>query len=425
MAIRPLCSLREPNLGALIIEGKTKRVYHLKDQPKLCYVESKDMITAGDGAKANELEGKAEISNATNARVFELLASAGIETAFVEAHGPKSFLAKKCSMVPIEWVTRRLATGSFLRRNPGVRECHRFSPPLLETFYKDDANHDPQWSEQQIVSAGFELGGVKIGQLEYDTMAATTLAVFEILERAWATRDCVLVDMKIEFGVGPDGEILLADIIDNDSWRLWPKGDKSQMKDKQVYRNLAASATEADLQKIKMNFAWVAEEAALLLAAPSAKSHCVVFLGSPSDLEHGRQIAKQARELGLEAEIRVTSAHKSTEDTLKILAEYAGKKVVLIGVAGRSNGLGLVLSGNGEFPVINCPPGKAQDLEQDIWSSLKVPSGLGCTTCIYPQSAALAAAQIHALTDHRVWSRLRARRLNTLVALKRADRPEV
>lgn len=49
--------------------------------------------------------------------------------------------------------------------------------------------------------------------------------------------------------------------------------------------------------------------------------------------------------------------------------------MVLIAVAGRSNGLGPVLSGNTSLPVINCPPVKPENIAQDLLSSINVPSG--------------------------------------------------
>jgi phosphoribosylaminoimidazole carboxylase/phosphoribosylaminoimidazole-succinocarboxamide synthase len=55
------------------------------------------------------------------------------------------------------------------------------------------------------VSAQFKVKGVTIGQDEVDIMRRTTVVVFEVLEKAWATRDCALIDMKIEFGVDSKG----------------------------------------------------------------------------------------------------------------------------------------------------------------------------------------------------------------------------
>uniref|UniRef100_A0A1A9ZJ16 phosphoribosylaminoimidazolesuccinocarboxamide synthase n=1 Tax=Glossina pallidipes TaxID=7398 RepID=A0A1A9ZJ16_GLOPL len=45
-----------------------------------------------------------------------------VRTGYVNPAGPKAFIAKKCQMIPVEWVTRRLATGSYLKRNTGVPE---------------------------------------------------------------------------------------------------------------------------------------------------------------------------------------------------------------------------------------------------------------------------------------------------------------
>lgn len=62
---------------------------------------------------------------------------------------------------------------------------------------QDDANNDPQWSEEQLLAAGFEPAGVTIGRCEVDIMSKSTVAIFEVLEKAWATQNCTLVDMKV------------------------------------------------------------------------------------------------------------------------------------------------------------------------------------------------------------------------------------
>ncbi|XP_064274153.1 bifunctional phosphoribosylaminoimidazole carboxylase/phosphoribosylaminoimidazole succinocarboxamide synthetase isoform X3 [Passer domesticus] len=410
-------------LGKKVNEGKTKEVYELPDIPGCVLMQSKDQITAGNAARKDRMEGKAAISNTTTSCVFQLLQEAGIKTAFVRKQSDTAFIAAHCEMIPIEWVCRRIATGSFLKRNPGVKEGYKFYPPKIEMFYKDDANNDPQWSEEQIIEAKFCFAGLTIGQTEVDIMSRSTQAIFEILEKAWQPQNCTLVDLKIEFGVNVlTKEIVLADVIDNDSWRLWPAGDRSQQKDKQSYRDLKEVTPEA-LQMVKRNFEWVSERVELLLKTKS-QGRVVVLMGSSSDLSHCEKIKKACATFGIPCELRVTSAHKGPDETLRIKAEYEGDGIptVFVAVAGRSNGLGPVMSGNTAYPVVNCPPLSADWGTQDVWSSLRLPSGLSCPTTLSPEGAAQFAAQIFGLNNHLVWAKLRSNMLNTWISLKQADK---
>ncbi|XP_065592265.1 bifunctional phosphoribosylaminoimidazole carboxylase/phosphoribosylaminoimidazole succinocarboxamide synthetase [Cyrtonyx montezumae] len=420
-AMAPAAS--ELKLGKKVNEGKTKEVYELPDIPGCVLMQSKDQITAGNAARKDRMEGKAAISNTTTSCVFQLLQEAGIKTAFVRKQSDTAFIAAHCEMIPIEWVCRRIATGSFLKRNPGVKEGYKFYPPKIEMFYKDDANNDPQWSEEQLVEAKFCFAGLTIGKTEVDIMARSTQAIFEILEKSWQPQNCTLVDLKIEFGVNIlTKEIVLADVIDNDSWRLWPSGDRSQQKDKQSYRDLKEVTPEA-LQMVKRNFEWVAERVELLLKTKS-QGRVVVLMGSTSDLGHCEKIKKACATFGIPCELRVTSAHKGPDETLRIKAEYEGDGIptVFVAVAGRSNGLGPVMSGNTVYPVVNCPPLSADWGAQDVWSSLRLPSGLGCPTTLSPEGAAQFAAQIFGLNNHLVWAKLRSNMLNTWISLKQADK---
>ena len=247
-------------LGPLLTEGKTKQIYADLDDNTLVYMVNKDQITAGDGVRRSDLVGKSRWSTITTSNVFSLLKNAGIPTHFVRQIDDVILLVKRCTMLPIEHVQRRLATGSYLKRHPEISEGTRFDPLLIETFLKDDARHDPQISSQDILN--LELAT----QQEIEEMVELGRRVFAVLEQAWANVDVTLVDLKIEFGRDTAGRLLVADVIDNDSWRLWPAGDKTRMLDKQVYRNLK-NVTPQDLQGIADRYALVADLTGKLTAS--------------------------------------------------------------------------------------------------------------------------------------------------------------
>jgi len=244
--------INNPVFGPLLAEGKTKLIYAYPDDDNLVYMVNKDQITAGDGARRNELAGKSRWSTLTTANVFRLLEQENIATHFVQQINDVALLVRRCNMLPVEQVMRRIATGSYLKRHPEVSEGTRFNPVLVETFLKDDARHDPQIWQEDIIQ--MELATLQ----EIEWMAEQGRRVFETLERAWASIDVTLVDLKIEFGRDTNRDLLVADVIDNDSWRLWPGGDKTRMLDKQVYRNLK-EVTLQDLEGIADRYALVAD----------------------------------------------------------------------------------------------------------------------------------------------------------------------
>jgi phosphoribosylaminoimidazole-succinocarboxamide synthase len=264
------------NHGPRLAEGKTKIVYEHPDDSSLAIVVHKDSISAGDGARRNTIAGKGALSGQTTANVFALLNRAGIATHFVDSPEPTVMVVRRCAMIPVEVVMRRIATGSYLKRNPDAAEGARFDPPLVEFFLKDDARHDPQASAEELVVQGV------VTAAEAELMAAEGRRVFAALEQAWAAQNVTLVDLKIEFGrpveigdarleIGErsfgastqspisnlQSPLLVADVIDNDSWRIWPGGEQGRMLDKQIYRNMQ-QVTDAGLEEVRRSYEIVA-----------------------------------------------------------------------------------------------------------------------------------------------------------------------
>lgn len=127
----------------------------------------------------------------------------------------------------------------------------------------------------------------------------------------------------------------------------------------------------------------------------------IILMGSKADLAHCEKIAEAARSFGLEAVLRIGSAHKTAQHTLALLQSYEAdpRPKVYITVAGRSNALSGFTDGAVSAPVIACPPPSDAFGGADVYSSLRMPSGVAPALVLEPANAALLAAKILAYCD--------------------------
>ena len=132
-----------------------------------------------------------------------------------------------------------------------------------------------------------------------------------------------------------------------------------------------------------------------------AKPLVIILMGSKSDLEHSQKIADGCNGYGIETVLRIGSAHKTAKHVLALLQEYEAepRPKVYITVAGRSNALSGFTDGLVSAPVIACPPFSEAFGGADVFSSLRMPSGIAPAVVLEPANAALLAAKILGLVD--------------------------
>jgi phosphoribosylaminoimidazole-succinocarboxamide synthase len=340
------------NKGIEIARGKTKVLYENPGQPHQLIVAQTDQISAGDGARRNEIAGKGRLAAQTTARVFRLLNLCGLPTHYLnggEDDDNNETVVRRANMIPLEVVTRGVAAGSFVKRNPNVARGTLLVPRLIEFFLKDDAQHDPMISPDQIVAQNIA------SPQEIGAMSELARLTFDILSHAWRKRDVLLVDLKIEFGrlAGGEnqGQLVIADVIDNDSWRIWPQGREDLMLDKQIYRNLE-SVDDAALERVKRAYERVAD---LVGTFPVMRPGMVAIVAeSGTQVERANEIVKALAQLGLPTVRHVASPVTTPGYVMQLVAQLEATFARLVVIAvGENEVLRSMLDATSSAPVLD------------------------------------------------------------------------
>jgi len=415
-----------PNFGQTISEGKTKRIVQMKDEAGMVALCAKDDITAGDGAKHDIIPDKGLMANRTACNVFRLLKAAQIPVAFEEQGGPDWFKAPKCKMLPYEVVVRREAHGSYLKRSTHLPKGQYFNKLVVEYFLK---TKDRRWKNHELVSddplMSYTPGGATINlhnpakpvKADEPFLSLKTSEVFDepdqwklfpemtrvarqtflVLEKAWQLQGRRLVDMKVEFGIDTTGRLLLADVIDNDSWRVIEDGEYI---DKQVYRD--GGEISDVVKKYKL-----VEELTARFSLP--RQRVIIWAGSVKDDLKPITEAIAKLSAGLLPSITVAcSVHKEPVRGMLELSRLVQEipDTVVVAFVGMSNGAGPTLSAGTTVPVITIPA-SYKEFQDDAWSSLRTPSNVPVMTVLNPANAALAAVEILALRNPQLYASLR------------------
>ena len=163
----------------------------------------------------------------------------------------RSMLVRKTNPVPIECVARGYLSGSGwkdyvatgrvcgVELPPGLRESDRLPQPIFTPATKATSGHDINISEEE---AAEHIGAALVSQLRQ-----LTLALYAFGHAHAGSRGIILADTKFEFGVTPDGEVILIDeVMTPDSSRYWPQdtyepGHGQPSFDKQFVRDYLES----------------------------------------------------------------------------------------------------------------------------------------------------------------------------------------
>jgi len=327
-------------------------------------------------------------------------------------------------MLPYEVVVRREAHGSYLKRHPHLSRGELFAKLIVELYLKTkdkDWKGKPLVADDPLMAHVADAGQIRLfnpakpiqGQepflvltepevfskpdeaKTFPEMRAIACRAFLALEKAWQLEGGTLVDLKVEFGYDTKGRLLLADVIDNDSWRVVESGSYI---DKQVYRDGGALDDVAEKYR---------RVAGITGHFRVPRQRIVLWRGSESDkTEPFAEALGDAKEM---MTVVTCSVHKQPVLAARMLQRLLQDvpDTVVIANIGRSNGAGPTLSALSPVPIITVPA-SFKDFPEDVWSSLRTPSNVPVMTVLEPANAVLAALQILSARNPRLYARVRS-----------------
>ena len=223
----------------LIYEGKAKILYEGPERGT--YIQYfKDDATAFNNQKKAIIDGKGVLNNRISEFLLTQLNEMGIETHLIKRINMREQLIKAVEIVPIEFVVRNIAAGTFSKRL-GIPEGTQLKRPIIEYYYKNDELGDPLITEEHIdINSWATMDELAIA-------TDTSLRINDFLIGLFRAVGIKLVDFKLEFGrIWKDDEkrVILADEISPDTCRLWDVKDERKL-DKDRFRRDLGGLMEA------------------------------------------------------------------------------------------------------------------------------------------------------------------------------------
>ncbi|RKT84694.1 phosphoribosylaminoimidazole-succinocarboxamide synthase [Saccharopolyspora antimicrobica] len=240
-----------------IAAGKVRQL-HAVDDEHLLLVAS-DRLSAYDHVLDTPIPDKGRVLTAMSVYWFELLADL-VPNHLVSADDPRipgevrgrALLVRRLEMLPVECVARGYLTGSGLadyqrtgavcgvELPAGLVEASQLPEPIFTPATKAElGDHDENIS--------FDAVAAQLGAERAEQLREVTLRVYERAAEHARSRGVILADTKFEFGLAPDGSLVLGDeVLTPDSSRYWPAdgyrpGQVQPSFDKQYVRNWLTS----------------------------------------------------------------------------------------------------------------------------------------------------------------------------------------